>query len=201
MISAPDLSRTAGLLLAGGRSSRFGSDKALAPLRGQLLIERASRPLRRLPVWAISCKPVGAVADYAAAHGVVMVADGEGAPHGPLSGILAGLRWAQAQGRDWLASVPCDAPLLPDDLVPALLEHRGHARAAYAQTSAGPHPLCAVWSIELAGDLAERLDRGEHPSVRDFLTRAGAAAIRFDADEAFVNANTRDVLTDLEQRL
>jgi molybdopterin-guanine dinucleotide biosynthesis protein A len=201
MMCRADIPRTAGLLLPGGRSSRFGAEKALALLHGQSLFGRASRPLRHLPIWAVSAVPSGEVAAYAGAHGVVVVPDGIGAPEGPLSGILAGLQWAHGGGFEWLASVPCDAPLLPDDLVMALLAARGVARAAYAETKAGPHPLCAVWNVELAAELAQRLDQGAHRSVRGFLAHADAAPVWFDTHEEFVNVNTREVLADLERRL
>ncbi|MFT3728202.1 MAG: molybdenum cofactor guanylyltransferase [Terricaulis sp.] len=196
---ASDLARTAGLVLAGGRSSRFGTDKALAQFQGELLLARACRPLRALSACAVSVKLGSAVAVHASEQGMDLVNDDPLAPAGPLSGILAGFDWAHARGFSFLATVPCDAPLLPLDLAPTLLAGRGQARAAYAETSHGVHPLCAVWKTEIRDVLRPILSRGKHPSVRALLAEIGAAPVWFEAADAFANANTRDVLSELER--
>jgi molybdopterin-guanine dinucleotide biosynthesis protein A len=199
--ASSDLSRTAGLVLAGGRSLRFGADKALARFCGELLLERARRPLQELPAVAISAKLGSAVAVHAHQRETPLVTDDPAAPDGPLAGVLAGLDWAHALGFSFLASAPCDAPVLPLDLIATLLAGRGEARAAYVQTVRGPHPLCAVWDTALKTHLRSILMRGKHPSVRAFLAEIGAAPARFDADDAFINANTPDILRNLERAL
>lgn len=196
-----DLSRTAGLVLAGGRSSRFGGDKALARFRGELLLDRAGRPLQALRAIAVSAKAESVIAAHAQQHGTPLVADDPALPDGPLTGILAGLDWANALGFSFLATAPCDAPVLPLDLVSMLLTRREGAPAAYAETVQGQHPLCAVWHCNLRTQLNAVLTAGRHPPVRAFLAEIGATAVRFDAPNAFVNANTRDILSDLEQSI
>lgn len=195
-----DLSRTAGVVLAGGRSSRFGEDKALAHLRGVALLDHAMRPLASLGAIAVSAKPDSPVAAYAQARGIRVVTDDPEVCEGPLAGILASIAWAEMVEFPVLATVPCDAPLLPDDLVNRLLRSRGGALAAYAETTHGAHPLCAVWDVRIHAPLRRALGDG-HPAVRRFLADIGAVPVSFEMDDAFANANTRDTLSGLERRL
>jgi len=195
-----DLSSTAGVVLAGGRSSRFGEDKAMARLHGASLLEHAMRPLADLGAIAVSAKSHSPVAAHARARGLQVVTDDPNGADGPLAGVLAALTWAETLGFLAIATVPCDAPLLPDDLVVNLLAARGGALAAYAETAHGAHPLCAIWDVGARAPLLRTLGAG-HPPVRRFLADLGAVAVHFEAADAFTNANTRDVLTALEQRV
>lgn len=197
--ASSDFSRTAGLVLAGGRSSRFGSDKALARFRGELLLDRALRPLQILPAIAISAKASSAIGTLARERGVTVLTDDPNHPAGPLTGILAGMDWANEHGFQFLATVPCDMPLLPLGFVPTLLSSIGSSATAYARTADGDHPLCAVWDTDLRIPLRSTLAAGSHPPVRAFLTETGAKPVWFESVDAFVNANTRDILVDLEQ--
>ena len=187
-----------GLLLAGGRSSRFGSDKAFARLKSQLLIDLAARPLACLPVYAISARIDSAAADHAHKQGLAILADDPSLPTGPLAGVLAGLDWARELGLSHLATVPCDAPFLPSDLFTALLCGIGEANAAYARTPKSDHPLCALWRVSLRDPLRAALAQGRHPSVRSLLARVGAVGVGFEDERAFANANTREALASLE---
>ena len=198
-MTPPSLSKTAGLILAGGRSSRFGTDKALAHFQGELMLERARRPLQHLPMIALSAKAGSTVARHAEACALLVLYDDPRGPDGPLAGVFEGLRWASALGFSSLACLPCDAPLLPLDLVSTLMRRQGAAPATFAQTLHGPHPLCALWDTSVAAALGQVLSHGEHPPVRDFLASIGAAAVWFDDADAFANANTRAGLTALEQ--
>src|SRR5690349_16515559 len=100
----------AGLVLAGGQSSRFGSNKALALLGGETLAGRMVRVMRG------QCAHVALSAREALlGPEVLTLADPAGVAPGPLAGVLAGLRWAKSAGAAWLVTAPCDAPLLPED--------------------------------------------------------------------------------------
>lgn len=181
-----------GLVLAGGRSTRFGSEKAIAPLNDRTLMEWAIEALRpHCRALAVSARPASGAAGLAARLGLPVIEDAAGAPDGPLAGIAAGLRWASALGADHLATLPCDMPHAPVDLVPRLVEARGEAFAAFATTPEGPHPLCALWSIDLLGALESELARG-HPAVRGFLADIGAVAVPFEDAAAFANLNRPD---------
>ena len=191
--------RIAGVLLAGGKSSRFGGEKAIALFGGKTLMEVVALAFKDLPKFAVSAQPASAAAARGHAWGVSVLSDDVSAPAGPLTGVAAGLDWAKREGFDFIATAPCDAPLLPGDFVQRLADGIGAAPAAYAVTCQGEHPLCALWRVDLLEPLKARLDAGEHPAARAFLREIGAAVIHFDDANAFANANTADALAELER--
>ncbi len=197
--TTPCAQSTAGLLLAGGRSSRFGAEKALAPFRGAPLMDAVAQRFAGLAAIAVSARPHSAAERRAHALGYPVLHDAPSTPPGPLSGVCAGLAWANDLGLSFLATAPCDAPLLPDDLFPRLIDSIGAAPAAYAHTTRGVHPLCAIWSVRLLAPLHLTLQDGEHPAVRSLLQEIGAVAVSFADDRAFLNANTPDALAALER--
>jgi len=193
------LGHTAGVLLAGGRSSRFGSEKALARFRGEFMLDVVARRFSGLAAFAVSTREDSAAARRACALGIPVLPDAPSHASGPLRGVCAGLRWAGAIGCEFLATAPCDAPLLPSDLFERLLCSMGEAPAAYAVTALGTHPLCAVWRVRLLAPLSMSLAEGEHPSVRQLLADIGASAIVFADEGAFLNANTPAALAEMER--
>jgi molybdopterin-guanine dinucleotide biosynthesis protein A len=177
----------AGLVLAGGKSSRFGAPKAQAVLGDASLAMHVARALRpHIGALAIAGDGSDLSIDATA------LADPVGAPPGPLAGVLAGLEWAMRSGFGWLATAPCDAPLIPGDLVPRLFDAAASsgARLALAGTRDGWQPLCALWRTGLAGELRSALAEGRHPPVHDFAEAVGVCVVNFADADAFLNINT-----------
>jgi molybdopterin-guanine dinucleotide biosynthesis protein A len=178
-----------GLVLAGGRSRRFGAEKAVARLGERTLLEWALNVLRETCDTLAVSAPAGSGAEMLARDlGVAVLADDPAHPDGPLAGVAAGLRWAVGLGAAHLATLPCDMPRAPLDLVARLRAEGGDAFAAYVETAEGIHPLCAVWSVDLLASLESELSR-DHPPVRGFLGDVGGVAVRFEDAAAFVNLN------------
>lgn len=175
---------------------RIGGAKALMQLAGAPLAHHAARALRP------SVRALAVAGDAAAARALnaPALADPPGASRGPLAGVLAGLAWAAGEGASWLAVAPCDAPLLPDDLVPRLRAAAADAMAACAETDAGLEPLISLWRVDLLPRLQAALGAGAHPPVHRFMHDVGAARVRLGADEA-MNVNTADDLARAEALL
>jgi molybdopterin-guanine dinucleotide biosynthesis protein A len=184
-----------GLVLAGGRSRRFGADKALAELGGRSLFDAALAVLAHGCAQAAVNAREGPIADIAAARGLDRIADPSGAPDGPLAGVLAGLIWAKAAGADLLATAPCDTPFLPTDLVAQLAEGlSADDGLAFARAPDGVHPLCGVWRVRLIEPIGAMLARGAHPPVRAAVERLGGRAVGFENAMDFFNINTPEDL-------
>jgi len=195
------LADIAGLLIAGGRSLRFGDEKAVAPFCGSSLMDASVRAFSNLPAVAVSARPGSGAERRAHELGLQVVYDDPAFPSGPLAGLAAGLLWARGKGFARVATAPCDTPFLPGDVVARLAGAMGKSLAAYAMTSAGAQALCALWRVEALDIVAHRLRTGVHPAVRAVLAECGAVAVQFEAGEAFANANTKADLATLEQRL
>jgi len=189
-----------GLVLAGGRSVRFGGEKAAAILNGKPLLLWATERLTAVcPAVAVNARP-GTEAERLAG-GLMVLHDRPGDPDGPLSGVRAGLEWAAGRGAGLLAVSPCDAPLLPDDLFPRLIAAAREHGAAVAETPDGPQPQVAVWPVSALPLLETALAGGAHPPTWRMLQAAGAHPVRFDDPAAFANVNTREDLAVLAARL
>lgn len=191
----------AGIVIAGGRSTRFGGEKSVALLRGRPLLEWALRRLQRSCVEvAVNARPGTAAEALALEAGLTVLHDAPGDPDGPLSGVKAGLAWAQSRSCIRLAVSPCDVPLAPDDLYERLGAAAGDG-AALAETGDGMQPLCAVWPVSALASLERALAGGAHPATWRLLDQLGAARVRFEAPEAFANLNTREDLARFEALL
>lgn len=182
----PDRPTHAGLLLAGGASSRFGASKADAELAGRTLGEIA---LQRL---ASSCERTAVAGRIdRPPFQTEQLTDPVGLARGPLAGILAGLEWARAGGFHRLSVSPCDMPLLPRTIHHDLLKAALAAKApiALATTNAGHNPLCSIWSTDLAPIIRERM-AFEHPSIWRLAMELGAIAYPLDHEDMALNVNT-----------
>lgn len=112
---------------------------------------------------------------------------------GPLAGLHAALTHA---ARPLLATVPCDSPFLPADLVARLaagLDAAG-ATIAVARTGSRLHPVFCLCRRELLPGLADYLARGERRFETWFRAQRAVEVDFDDEAEAFVNINTVDEL-------
>ena len=148
--------RILGAVLAGGRSSRFGSDKAEADWRGRTLADHAAEAIRPY---------VDAVVRVGGLDGVP---DLPRAGLGPLGGIAGALDHAAAHGYDSVLTIACDMPRLPVDLVEALLR-RAPAYCADA-------PVLGHW-LSALGAQAMAYAEGEDRSVIGWARSVGALPI------------------------
>ncbi len=184
------------VVLAGGESRRFGSDKAMARFRGEPLIGRIARTLREVGFAqvAIAAKDPGRYAG--AANGAELVVD-RGALQTPLAGLEAGLRASRhALVFACAADMPfaADAPLI--DALTAAIE--GHD-AAVPHAGGSLQPLCAIWRRDRCLRIAEELLAGPRPvGPRAILPRVRAARLEWAELRPFLDADTPEVLRELE---
>lgn len=145
--SDPDV---AGFVLAGGQSSRMGSDKALLPLAGWPLIQHAISILRDAGLKASIAGARAPLAEFSP-----VVTDSHPG-QGPLAGICAALAATPAR---YAVFLPVDLPLLPAPLVAYLIRHaRATAQAVTIPSLGG-----------LAQTFPAVLDRGTLPALKSEL--------------------------------
>lgn len=177
------MNRVSAILLAGGKSSRMGRDKAALPFRGMPLLEWQ---LQRL--WSLGVEDIMLSGLRREMTGIRVVPD-EFPGRGPLSGLHACMKAASYP--DCLA-LSVDVPLVP---LPALTELVRVHRATGGKVTLLRHgdkwePLMGVYQSELFRD-AERILQEKNTAVRRLLDETGFQVMDWPHDEGlFLNCNT-----------
>lgn len=191
------------VILAGGRSSRMGSNKALVPFGGQPILARI---LDRLAP-QVSDIAINAAPGWAEGFGHPVVADTLPGQPGPLAGILAGLRYVQAYypHASHVLSTPADCPFFPSDLALQLTEAADSNTIVIATSDHREHPVFGLWPVVIADDLEAWLAHHENRKVRSFLARHAVRNVEFPLLttplgplDPFFNINTPDDLSRAE---
>ncbi len=185
--------QVAGAVLAGGASSRFGSDKALAAAGDLLLGQRVVAALR-----AGGVDPIVALGGNAGATlGLVTVADAEPGG-GPLPALSQALGYF---GRGHVLVCPCDLPLLDGEHVGLLVDalHRldddGPPMAVVAQVDGRPEPSLAIWPTSWALSARRAVSDGRR-AFRDALALGPWVAVDVP-HVALADADTPETLAKL----
>jgi molybdopterin-guanine dinucleotide biosynthesis protein A len=195
-----DPSEITGLVLAGGRGSRMGGvDKGLQVYRGMPL---AMHALLRLGP-QVGELMVNANRNLAAYESLGAPVWPDALPDypGPLAGFLAGLERCTTT---FLATVPCDSPHFPDDLVARLaagLESHDADLAMAATVEGGElrlQPVFCLMHISVTESLVRFTTSGKR-KIDAWTATLRTATVAFDDARAFANANTLDELQRLQQ--
>ena len=149
------INQVAGVILAGGKSSRFGSNKALALHQGDALIQTIARRLAALfpETLLITNTP-----EEYGFLGWPMAKDLY-PDCGPLAGIHAALRTV-SQSRIFVCG--CDMPLVNPDLIRFLCELEGDHGIVLPWLDEGPEPLYAVYSKKALPIIEEQLSKNQY---------------------------------------
>lgn len=170
-----------------------GRDKAFLTFRGKPLLQGVLETVSP-QVDALVINANGDPGAYAA-FGPPVAADAVPGFAGPLSGVLTGMEWARANvpGCRWVASVACDAPFLPGDLIARLRTavDRERADMACARSGGRAHPVFGLWPVRLAGELRQAVADEGVRKVDVWTGRHRLAHADFDADpiDPFFNVN------------
>jgi molybdopterin-guanine dinucleotide biosynthesis protein A len=145
-------------LLAGGRSTRFGRDKALVEFDGAPML------LRMRALLTAVTKEVNVIA---APHryadlGITATSDRwEG--QGPLAGIITALLTTEETGQaEWNLIIGCDMPFLTREWLVYLVQRAQASRAEVVtpQSAQGLEPLCSCWRTSAAAKLQQAFEGG-----------------------------------------
>jgi molybdopterin-guanine dinucleotide biosynthesis protein A len=188
-----------GLVLAGGRGTRMGGvDKGLQMHSGVPLAQYALERLR--PQVGALLLNANRNLDAYRAMGAPVWPDEMAEFPGPLAGMLAGLEHC---GTAYLATVPCDTPNFPADLVVRLAQDLGgvdgEMATAYTQEAEGlrAQPVFCLMKASLRDSLKAFIESGERKTGL-FAARHHSTRVVFHDPAAFANANTPDELADLQ---
>jgi len=174
-------------ILAGGASSRMGTDKSLLPVEGQTFTERIAETLLTL-TGAVSV--VGRQSDSS----LPSVADVY-----PQWGALGGLHAALTACKcGWAIVVACDLPFVSAELFSFLAEKRmDHEAVVPVQEDERPQPLAALYRVDPCRQRATELIEAGRRRPLDLLEAVKTRWVSFaeirnldQAERFFVNINT-----------
>ena len=187
------MTRTIGIVLAGGLSSRFGSPKAFAKLGDRCFYEIAKEALEAhcddviivtrqelLERFPEGIKAITDIMDY---RGL-----------GPLAGILSAMESVEA---DRYIVLPCDMPYVDEAVVGKLLaQHEQGVTAVVVDER--QHPLVSVWDCSVKENLQEALDNGQLRVIpvlaSSDVSWIDGSLLADNEQRVFTNVNTPGVL-------
>lgn len=175
----------AGFLLAGGRSSRMGRDKALLPIDGRTFAEHIAQKI---------LEAAGSVALIGPAGKYPLKSFPDLLPgNGPLGGVYTALHYSSS---DWNLIVACDMPYITVELFEHLFRAAESADSAHDADCVVPgspggalEPLCAIYHRRCASAALSAITR-KSLKMHDFVSGLKMSLAPIEDLSAFKNINT-----------
>jgi len=187
-----------GAILAGGQSTRMGSDKALLELHGQRMLERVYRTMADLfgTILLVTNQPER----YAFLPCPAVPDRFVGA--GSLAGIHAALTHATTE---LVFVVACDMPLLSPEVIRYLCSLGADYDIVVPESSRGLEPLHALYRHNCLPEVEEMLS-GSHKRITELYGRKKTCHVLWHeiahlsgAEQTFLNLNTPEEFIDFSQ--
>ncbi|MDZ7291576.1 MAG: NTP transferase domain-containing protein [candidate division KSB1 bacterium] len=173
--------RICAAILAGGKSLRMGTNKALLELNGKKVIEHVVTAVQRVAdeIMLITNTPE----EFAFLKLPMFRDEIEGI--GPLGGIYTAL---QKCSTPHCLIVACDLPFLSEALLRFLSENAGSDAVFAIDAGKGVEPLCAVYSKTCLPAIERQMAKKQY-KVADLLAKVQARVVRFDASYSFYSSH------------
>ena len=191
------------VVLAGGKSKRFGEDKSQAKLGGKILVDYI--------LSEITCNfnEVLIVANSSINHldsdKIINIKDYK-KNLGPLGGILSAMKWVKENKKkyQWIASFPSDTPFFKIDNFNDFLKrvNEKESELFFMKSGEKRHNIFGLWSVHLVDQLDKDLEIGTR-KVERWANDIGVRIINmtFEKQDPFFNINTKEDLEMAEKIL
>jgi len=189
-------------ILCGGKSQRFGSDKALVKLHGKTLIEIITDEVKK-----VFDKVTLIAADKENYKFLELDCAADIYPgRGPLAGIHSALKNSST---DRIFVISCDLPMMKAEIISYIATYNSESGIVIPAANGRKHYLCAVYKksvLKLAEELLEDTKDSERSaSPYDLISLSGYDVIDFDnqpqfSTDSFFNLNSREDLEELERQ-
>ena len=198
-----DHSNILGVVLAGGKSQRFGEDKCQVKLGDKLLIDYILSEIidEFKEVLLISNNKI----KYNNSNKISLVEDIKKGL-GPLGGILTAMKWIKQNNKSykWISTFPSDTPFFKKQILNNFLEEIKdyEGELFFINSNDTRHNIFGLWSIDLLDRLEKDLDNGER-KVEMWSNKIGVKSInmKFESTDPFFNINTKEDLIKAEKYL
>ena len=183
-----------GIILAGGKSSRFGEDKSIAKLGDKTLLDHTVNKIENEfnEILVISNnkelnfknKKIQVIEDYIEGH------------LGPLVGILTAMKWVKENKKDyrWIISFPCDTPFFDINLTNKLKlkTNKTSKKLIFLNSKKKRHNIFGLWSMDLI-EILEKDIKNNFRKVEIWADKIGYESININTEkfDKFLNINTK----------
>ena len=193
-----------GVVLAGGKSKRFGQDKNQAKLGNHTLLEHVLFKIMReyKEVLVVSNNDL----NLSKLDGVCLIPDCI-IDHGPLGGVLSAMKWAKDSKKKykWIATFPSDTPFFDKSIVSKYRDVINHQESLlyFIKSNNKRHNIFGLWSIDLIKTLENDLTKNNLRKVEDWANKIGVKTINIKNDkfDTFHNINTKEDLEEAKKIL
>jgi molybdenum cofactor guanylyltransferase len=192
-----------GVVLAGGKSQRFGEDKSQVELGGKLLIEYILSEITEEfnKILVVSNSSI----NFKNSEKISVIEDIK-KNLGPLGGVLTAMKWVKDNNKDykWISTFPADTPFFKRSILKKFLQdiRFEESKLFFIKSNNTRHNIFGLWSIDLMDKLEEDLNKGER-KVEVWANSIGVKTvnIEFLNKDPFFNINTKEDLEKAKDRL
>ena len=193
-----------GIILAGGKSSRFGEDKSIAKLGDKTLLDHTINKIEKEfnEILVISNNKEFNFKN----NKIHVVEDCIEGQLGPLVGILTAMKWVKKNNKNykWIASFPCDTPFFDMKFISELKIKikETSKKLIFLNSDKKRHNIFGLWSVDLIETLEEDIKNGLR-KVELWADKIGCENININEEkfDRFLNINTKKDLEKAKKNL
>ena len=168
-----------GVILAGGKSKRFGEDKSNVKLGGKTLLEHTLNKITS------KFKSIIIVSNSINLKNHIVIKDCIGGQLGPLVGVLSAMKWIKKNNYSfkWIATFPCDTPFFSNSLIDKFIESSksNDTPLYFAKSENQRHNIFGLWSINLMKTLENDIIKNKYRKVEEWANKIGIKTINIDS--------------------
>ena len=193
-----------GIILAGGKSSRFGEDKSTAKLGNKTLLDHTVSKIENefTEILVISNNKEFNFKN----NKIHVVEDCIKGQLGPLVGILTAMKWVIINKKNykWIASFPCDTPFFDIKLISELKikVKETSKKLIFLNSNKKRHNIFGLWSMDLI-EILEKDIKNSFRKVELWANKVGYENININEEkfDKFLNINTKKDLEKAKENL
>ena len=188
-----------GVVLAGGKSKRFGQNKSEVKLGSKTLLEHTLNKIKSKFNKIIIVSNKDLVKNY------TVIDDCIEGQLGPLVGVLSAMKWIKKNNfsYSWVATFPCDTPFFNISIIDEFTKasKSNDSYLYFAKTKEKRHNIFGLWSLKLADTLEEDIIKNNYRKVEKWADKVGVKTINVSYDNAdpFFNINTKEDLIEAKK--
>ena len=198
-----DHNKILGVVLAGGKSQRFGQDKSQVKLNGKILINyilseivdefKETLIVTNQSINFMSSEKISLVKDFKKGLG-------------PLGGILTAMKWVKENNKPykWISTFPSDTPFFTKKELSNFYENIkiNESKLFFIKNRETRHNIFGLWSVDLMDQLESDLLKGER-KVELWANSIGVSTVNIEYQniDPFFNINTKEDLEKAEELL